>query len=262
MKKLLIVLAACMLVAGVAGRANASFSVGDLIRVVYQTTASGGTLEEATDLGSAAAIEANPSSLADSGYNLLTGNGTSNFGSLSNLEVAYFAVNGSTPPTATEFWTSGTATGTETNNGYTTFKNGISVTAAATISGPNGYTLYSNGTANAWELVSNPTSYYKGMDLNNANATGSFDKFYTAGAGDGEVALVSGGSVSQGLFDWKTPTQLSTISASIILVTSYSGGVISTTAQSNAAPIPPSVLLFGSGLLGLIGIRRKNLFNC
>ena len=56
MKKLLLLLAACLVVLGVAGKAKAEFAAGDLIRVVYQTSASGGTYEAATDLGSVALL--------------------------------------------------------------------------------------------------------------------------------------------------------------------------------------------------------------
>ena len=261
MKKLLVVLAACLLVFGVAGRANAYFAQGDLIRVVYQTTASGGTYEQATDLGSVASIEANPSSLTASGdqYNLETGaGGAKAFSSLSNLDVAYFAVNTSTP----EFWTSGTTGASETNNGYT---GALATMTAANNILAHAYapTASSNGTANAWYLLTGANAYYKLMDGNGTNV-GSFNQYYLSGTGDGEIALVAGGSVQQDLFDWTNPSTKSTILGSLTLTTTLSStGIISTSATPAAGtvPIPPSVLLFGSGLLGLVGIRRRNLFN-
>ena len=117
MKKLLTVLAAGLLVFGVAGMAKADFNnPGDLIQVVYQTTASGGSWEMATDLGSIASITANPTAFSDS-FNLLTvssalgGGFTSS--SLSSLQVAYFAV---TSTGAGQAWISGPSTGTVTGN--------------------------------------------------------------------------------------------------------------------------------------------------
>ena len=69
--------------------------------------------EEATDLGSITAIENNPASLQDSGYDLTKGaGGAYNFNGDSDLIVAYFASNGNIPNNATEYWTSGAATGT------------------------------------------------------------------------------------------------------------------------------------------------------
>ena len=59
MKKLLGVLAAGLLVFGAAGMANADLTdgnTGDLVRVIYQTTASGGTYEFASDLGSITSV--------------------------------------------------------------------------------------------------------------------------------------------------------------------------------------------------------------
>ncbi len=259
MKKLLVVLAAGLLVFGVAGQAKASFSQDDLIRVVYQTAAGGGyTYETASDLGNVGTIMSTPSSLVDAGYNLLSGNATQKFGSLNGLEVAYFAVNSATG----ELWTSGTAGASETNTNSS--NSGGTITKAGSILA-HGYapTASSGGTANAWLLKSAANSYWKEMDGNSDNI-GSFNNFYATGIGNGEIALVASGSVQQGLFHWATPGTTSTILSSLTLTTALSAaGLIQTSAitTASATPIPPSVLLLGSGLLGLVGIRRRNLFN-
>lgn len=259
MKKLLVILAACLLVFGVAGQANAYFynsGTADLIRVVYQTTASGGTLEEATDLGSITSIENNPSSLNDAGYNLSTGDGTNKIStSASNLIVAYFASNGTTPSTATEYWTSSINT-TATNPGYNSFANGV---WTATHNVLTNYSSIASGASNVWETFSSTggTSYYFKMDKGGL-APGSFDQ-YTANVG--ETALVSGGSVSEYLFAWTSPkTNMGNTLAELQLVTTFSNGTISTSvSQVAATPISTSVLLFGSGLLGLIGVVRRKV---
>jgi hypothetical protein len=251
MKKLLVVLAACLLVFGVAGQAKASFTAGDLIRVVYQTTANGGTYEVATDLGSASSILSG-GALSSNTFNLF-GTGTHFAGSdATTLEVAYFAVNSG----KTEFWSSGTQGSTETNNGRTSWTNTIGAAALTLVN-----TYNSTGQTNAWaQFTTNHSTYYNLMDKNSATNTGSFDYFYKSGAADGEAQLVVG-SVSQDIFDWKTPgTLTSNLAGSLTLVTTVdaSGNI---TSSASAVPIPPSVLLLGSGLLGLIGIRRKNIFN-
>ncbi len=263
MKKLLVVLAAGLLVFGVAGRANAYFAQGDLIRVVYDTT-KGVTYEQATDLGSVTSIEANPSTLSDSGYNLESGAGGSKaFSNLSTLNVAYFAVNSTGGVGGLgEFWSSGTTGASETNIGSSNSL-GVLQNAGNILAHAYAPSASSGGTANAWYSLTGTYSYYMKMD-GNGTAIGSFNQFYFSGPSNGEIALVAGGSVKQDLFDWTNPSTTSTILGSLTLTTALSSaGVISTSATPavGAVPIPPSVLLFGSGLLGLVGIRRRNLFN-
>jgi hypothetical protein len=285
MKRFLVVFAALFLIIGLAGQAHAYFSQnsGDLIRVVEDVTSTTGngtvaTVEQATDLGSAAYIMANPGVLTGSGYsisgtnytdtfNLFTSiNGSGNFSTTnSNLYVAYFAVNNTG---GYQFWTSGTATGTETNlTAGTTYVNQVGPNANNILgqSGRNGYNVspYLSG-SNLWYLTSNTQSYWRDMDGNQLTYQGAFDKFYLNGKGDGDASIALGGSATQGLFYWNPANTVTTEGASLILTTTIdSNGNIVTTAsavQSATTPIPPSVLLFGSGLLGLIGIGRKNLF--
>src|SRR5208283_1010646 len=103
MKKLSLILAACLLVFVIAGQAKAEFTAGDLIRVVYQTSASGGTYEAATDLGGVSSIMSG-GALASNSFNLWSG-GYFSGSSVGSLEVAYFATNAA----GTALWTSGPA---------------------------------------------------------------------------------------------------------------------------------------------------------
>jgi hypothetical protein len=245
---------------GLAGQASASFTPwteGDLIRVVYNASSG---YEEATDLGNAAAIEANPSSLNDSGVNLNSGQAGFTNGT---LYVAYFAESGYRNGTTKEFWNSGTLGATETMTGstgnYTTQVQGAVYNIAYAT---NGYpSAAASGSPNAWISATSVYAYYFLMDKEVAGG-GGFNNFYLGNVGDGDATLAgAGGTVNQSIFDWLNPKQGNTASPAFNVETILlSNGTIETVATATT-PIPPSVLLLGSGLLGLIGIGRKNFFN-
>jgi hypothetical protein len=297
MKRFLTVLAAVLLTAAPAGRASAActyFCQGDLIRVVVDITSTlgngaGYSFEQASDLGSAAAVIADPGLLKGSGYtidgvsytdkfNLFTsltnkgGQASGTFaGNSSDLYVAYFAVDNTG---GYRFWTSGTATGAETNlTAATTYVNQVGPNAMAILGTPGrlgyaGVEAYNlgqnNNGSNIWfPTVSGAQCYWRDMDGTQLTYQGSFDKYYVNGRGDGDASISIGGSAKQGLFYWYPANTLQTITASLILQTFIdSNGNIVTTASAAEAPLPlpPSVLLFGSGLLGLIGIGRRKGF--
>lgn len=245
MKKLLGVLAAGLLVFGVAGQAKAAFSSGDIVEVVYQTTAAGGTTELATDLGSAATATVASINALNSSVNL-----SSYFSNLTGLEVAFFA--GTVSPR--QLWTSAAVGSTPTAQGTLL----TAVTAINTV-----YTTYAGATAavNSGTAVSvtSPISfangYYNILDKNNPLLAGSLGGYVLPGTT--EQALLNGSSTLESFMKLSTSNSpLFTLDATL------TGGILTTTAQPNASPvpIPPSVLLFGSGLLGLVGIRRREIF--
>ncbi|MFZ0929501.1 MAG: hypothetical protein WAN11_12920 [Syntrophobacteraceae bacterium] len=258
MKKLLLILAACLVVLGVAGKAKAEFAAGDLIRVVYQTSASGGTYEAANDLGSVSSIM-NGGALASNTFNLWS-SGYFTGGNVSSLEVAYFATNAA----GTELWTSGPE-GVEESSDGCYWKYAVDRML-------NLYQTYA-GEATAptdvvWYKKANPHSYYYTLDrdwnvMEIFPGTGTFGSFYATA--NGEAKLVSDGSVSQDIFAWKYPMFSQSVSGSEMLITTVdASGNITTAAGPGAGigiPIPPSVLLLGSGLLGLAAIRKKEIFN-
>lgn len=110
------------------------------------------------------------------------------------------------------------------------------------------------------------------MEKGNSGTGGQYDNFLNSPLGTSAFA-VTGNSVStvnQYLFNWGTDDGTGTVGpnaqqnalyASLGIATTLNDGVLTTSfspyTPPAAAPIPPSVLLFGSGLLGLIGIRRK-----
>jgi len=118
----------------------------------------------------------------------------------------------------------------------------------------------------AWYEKANSDSYYYTLDHNwngrgTNPGTGNFGSFYLTA--NGEATLVSNGSVSQDIFVWTDPTHNHSIFGSETLITSVdaSGNITTTTGPGNVVPIPPTVLLLGSGVLGLAAIRKKNLIN-
>ena len=116
------------------------------------------------------------------------------------------------------------------------------------------------GTANVWASISTASSFYK--------ALGSTYVSYLLNGG-GEAPLVNGGLQYQGLYAWNPANVYNgSLAPELEIATSYTLNptngdmMVSTQVEPFASPtpIPPSVLLLGSGLLGLIGIKRRELF--
>jgi len=222
MKKIMMLLAVAVLLLGFNGQAMASFSNGDLIQVVYS-----GTTEIVTDEGSLAT--------------LLAGGTTLNFTSpLANASVAYFdyITTGGSEGTV---WTSG-------NSGGQTAKFGSATAFQTAYNNVTGlYWPSTSSPAQASGLTTNPNSYSTQMNGSGSNV-GQMAGFIPDGSA--ETSLVNNGPVTQTLYDYiPTPTRGASQSGSIV-ATINTGNV-------SATPVPPSILLMGSGLLGLAGIGRK-----
>jgi hypothetical protein len=263
-KKLATILAAAMLTMA-AGNAFASFSDGDLIRVVYERT--GGTVEVATDLGSLSTILATAGS---TNYGAGTDAFTTQTGtafSSSNYYVAYFA-GANTSTTTGSMWLSGTdgegvsrLAGNTANGNFNTLYgtyNGsatgtVHITANTTLvdnSGSGSYNLKSgnNGTFGSVLAVGTPNMDASLTTLA-ANAPVSENLYYSANYNQGSTG------------NGKAMTQINAADASgalQILTNSDGSTTIVNGATVSATPIPAAAYLLGSGLLGLFGIRRKN----
>jgi hypothetical protein len=72
-------------------------------------------------------------------------------------------------------------------------------------------------------------------------------------------ALGSGGFVDQKLyfFNFTSPANPATAGTQVATIRTMADGSTIINPASPVVPIPPSVLLLGSGLLGLIGLRRR-----
>jgi len=264
MKKFLVIASAALLMMGLAGQAQAFFTSdgtstgtlnGDLLRVVYQLQANGGTAELVTDLGSAANILNGTSGALLSNTVSLFGSGTEFSGTNpTTLEVAYFAMS----TNKSTFYTSGPQGGTEQNVSSTWIGiKGEIPTMYQTYAG------YASGAQSAWAPYTNTNSYYFYMNGNADSTIGTFNGFYK-GTNDGDTKLpADGNSINNGIFVWTKPgTANQTVVSTFTLETAIdANGNLTTEIPGAATPIPPSVLLFGSGLLGLIGVRRRDIFN-
>lgn len=256
MKKFLGVLAAGALMLGFSTAAHATYLSNDLIQVVIDTTSG---YEMQTDLGQISNYDVTTGTYTFTGTDSLGLSGT-HYTAGDSLLVGYFAAHYTSPVASDTIWTSGSgaAGGTETNLNYSGASSGVLKLAA-----DFAYASTANAAASTWQANTSTGSYYYMMDKEGLDI-GSFDLFYGSNPGDGDAALAVGTNAVQGMFYWATPTvKTSNNTASFLLTTSLNGTTLTVTgsaAPQAAAPIPPSALLLGSGLLGLIGIRRKTVF--
>lgn len=267
MKKMLLLTLAAFLLCGFAGHAMASFFAdGDLIRVVYQTSyngvgqPTGGTAEYASDLGSLSALEAN-TTLTQAG---------SSFGSFSTNY--YTAASGANPATGLQvaYFVADLASGAYNYNIYIGSKSttqptgdysGLYTSLSTVV--PT-YVSASGGTLNNVTVAqSNPYSYWGTMQGNGAYY-GSYAQSIPVGAGEAGLApLNTGGSVLMSLYAYdysggQDGAVLSNNGKTLEIETLVVGGNPITEVGPMATPIPPSMLLLGTGFLGLIGFRRKS----
>ncbi|NVN90568.1 MAG: VPLPA-CTERM sorting domain-containing protein [Desulfuromonadales bacterium] len=230
-KKIAITLAAAALMMGVSTSAFAAFADMELIRVVYERTT--GTTEQLTDLGSITSLL--------SGTHTIAGDALSATNP-SNLYVGYFALDRAT----NHVWaTSGNAnapvmTGTLALN---TLKNGTNSV----------YSYYNSLTADAQGVVTgaqNNTNSYRGK------LSASQGRLGTALNGNSTIeGSLSNGSLVQSLYYWSDASISGSVGQQISGLTIATNANGSTTVT--ATPIPAAIYLMGSGLLGLVGVRRR-----
>jgi hypothetical protein len=237
-KKLFTILTIAMLLVGVAGQAMAYFEEeGTLIRVVYNLA---GEKEVMTDLGAGYNY-----TLPSTQNTVLNTNNFSlselNINDWSSVYVVYFAIQ---PFTADRLWLSGT------DAGLNNWRNKWNSTSSATLSViagayDNGYgpahVVQSQGAQLAYsELIGQAGDYFGHA------TTPTVHKNLSSFAAEGEQY------VDQYLYYFATPNATSS-GLQVATIRTYENG----TTEINPVPIPAAVYLLGSGLLALVGIRRK-----
>lgn len=250
MKKLIVLFAAAMLLLGLSGQAMAYFSAGDLIQVVYQTNANNEVL---TDLGSLSsmggltAAYSGPTTTLTTSSTVLPALTSSSFSGSgwNQLNIAYFVYGGTGSP---QTWVSGPVTGQTSGSRK---GSGYNSTAASIL---NWYTANSNGAAQYTGSKTGAQAYYALMDPGSL-APGTFAGFIPGANGETSLANLAnaGGYVDQYLYYYSA----NGISQSGVKVADLRTNSDGSTRLMAPTPIPAPALLLGSGLLGLIGLRRK-----
>jgi hypothetical protein len=273
MKKLAVVLVAAMLVFSLAGQAAAFFEDLHLIRTIYDTTS---TTEIGSDLGLKALTSYGaywPPSPSDFVGDLVAKSQFS--GGLADLRVAYYGID----KTNVDVWATGFGTGYPATNPpgpWTTDGDGLQMGAGkwSGLSGAmtrlQGY-YAGGGTSTFIGSKSAASSYWNELDKAGVSVGSLGGSLRLASFYEVEISLadlLTNGYVDQILYFFNTPTTTE-FATEIATIRTYldlgADGIVGGTGANadrigtmiNPVPIPGSVLLLASGLLGLFGFRRK-----
>lgn len=250
-KKFLVLAAAFMLMFSFAGQAMAAFTAGELIRVVYVSAGAGN--EVATDMGAFNTYKTSSAWTTDTPYTTNDISLSSSFSGYGygDLYVAYFV----RVTAGNQVWISGTpATQFNIANHQSSLTN-----LASTENWYGTLTNASSGQVTGSSSYTN--SYWKLLDNGKTSAAGTFNGFIAGGGEINLAALASGGYVDQYLYYYSSSVINSNGSgvaiADLRTYLDANGKIATEIIPINSTPIPAAVWLLGSGLIGLVGIRRR-----
>jgi hypothetical protein len=250
-KKIVSILAAALLALSMAAPAMATyFNDNDLIQIVYNTA---GGNEVATDLGaiSGSTFTSNGSlsflgggTITGTGVNAAVTGGTTFSGvKLSSINVTYLAYDLSNSNNPIYFSSNSSTPPVYQNGGQWGNANSLL------------QSLYFNGTGTQQQVVVS-TSNNNSFAYNFGSTPGDIGGLLTTASSESTLTgLASGGTITQKLYYFADTANGSTAQDLALNLITNSAGTF--TAADASTPIPPSFLLMGSGLLGMVGIRRK-----
>jgi hypothetical protein len=272
MKKLAVLAVAAMLVFSLAGQAAAYFEDSHLIRTIYDTTS---TTEIGSDLGLKALTTYGaywPPSPNDLVGDLVAKSQFS--GGLADLRVAYYAKNFAT----TDVWATGfgsAAPATNPPGAFTTDGDALQMGNRKWSNINGAITLVASyyddgGTSTYVAAKTFANAYYQKLDLNGVSLGSLAGSLNGTAYFELEVSLIdliTQRYVDQILYFFNTPDSV-TYGLEVATIRTYlDPGVdkifgnaddkIGTMINPNPVPVPGSVLLLASGLLGLFGFRKK-----
>ncbi|MGC1456606.1 MAG: hypothetical protein WA946_15585 [Nitrospirota bacterium] len=248
MKKIILLFVAMMLMVSFAGQAMAAFDEGDLIRVVYSGTGAG--TEYATDLGAfsaSAPLTTNVAFNTDTFSLSKLGSGAT----LANTNVAYFILSNTANGGNGSAYASGPANAGNINP-YA-FWGSFSPAAGSTLDTYRGAAVGNNAT-----VAQTGTYSYWNMMNGGGTMIGTMGNYLASGDAEKNLgALATSSYVDQVLYYYGSDPSSGAQGTSIATIRTFADG--STQLVAQATPIPAAIYLFGSGLMGLVGLRRKTV---
>ena len=239
-KKKLAALIAAALMTLSASSAFAAFSSADneLFRVVFSTDAAA-TTTVVQDLGALSSLVGTSQTLAGTAFSYGTLGSTANAG---NTYEIFFAKNNKVTGTTYDVYAASAAAPTSGNRTYANTNSSIT----------GFYNIYAGQAASTTGAISDYTTKLEKSGL------GNLAGFLTTGQVEYSLASVAAlnlykfSATSNATFPVTTGTN---VDANFSILTNSNGSV--SLQETATTPIPPSFLLMGSGLLGMVGLRRK-----